>query len=202
MEVEWALADLELIEPYAHALRQRASILSNRLAQWEASIAPESRPITISHIPSSSDPYIEVGHWPGPLHMYIDLRAAAIFNISRVARCYLLDMVSKLKAIQPDEEDDDQEKLKAVQLIQDFTSSIPYHLVEDLHSFSASVEHGNPIDQPGRAVGGLLLMYPLYIASQLSIVPLELQNYFKRCLVWIGQNMGLGYASLLAKVRF
>ncbi|GFF34497.1 hypothetical protein IFM46972_04252 [Aspergillus udagawae] len=202
MEAERVLADLELTEPYAHTLRQRASILNNRLAQWEASVAPESRPITISHVPSSSDLYIEVGHWPGSLHMYIDLRAAAIFNISRVARCYLLDMISRLKAMQPDEEDDDQEKSKAVQLIQDFTSSIPYHLVEDLHSFSANVQRGNTIEQPGRAVGGLLLIYPLYIASQLSIVPLELQDYFKRCLVWIGQNMGLGYASLLAKTHF
>ncbi|GIJ92603.1 hypothetical protein Asppvi_001881 [Aspergillus pseudoviridinutans] len=199
-EAERVLADVELTESHAHALRQRAFILNDRLAQWEDSVAPERKPITIGHVRANSNSYIEVGHWPGPLHMYIDLREAAILNISRVARCYLLDMITRLKDMQPDEEDNDQEKVKAVQLIQDFTSSIPYHLVEDLHSFSASAQRGKPIEQPGKAVGGLLLMYPLYIASQISIVPLELQDYFKRCLVWIRQNMGVGYASVLAKI--
>ncbi|KAF7596639.1 hypothetical protein BBP40_000561 [Aspergillus hancockii] len=202
MEAERVLADLELIESHAHAIRQGASILNNRLAQWEDSVAPESRPITISHVLSGSDPYIEVGHWPGPLHMYTDLRAAAIFNISRVARCYLLDIIFRLKRMQAEAEHDDQERVKTVQLLQDFTSSIPYHLFEDLHAFSANVQRGNTIEQSGRAVGGLLLMYPLYIASRLCIVPKKLQEYFKRCLVWIGQNMGVGYASLLAKTSF
>lgn len=202
MEAERVLADLELTESHAHTIRQGASILNNRLAQWEDSVAPENRPITISHVLSSSDPYIEAGNWPGPLHMYIDLRAAAILNISRVARCYLLDIIFRLKIMQADAEHDNQERVQTIQLLQDFTSSIPYHLVEDLHAFSANVQRGNTIEQCGMAVGGLLLMYPLYITSRLCIVPTKLQEYFKRCLVWIGQNMGVGYASLLARVSF
>ncbi|PKX88976.1 putative C6 transcription factor [Aspergillus novofumigatus IBT 16806] len=202
MEAERVLEESPLVESHLRALQQRADILSNRLAQWEDSVAPEAKPTIISHVQASSDPNIEVGRWPGPLHMHTDLRAVALLNISRVARCYLLDIIFWLKHMQADTGSDDKERAKAVQLIQDFTSSIPYHLVEDLHSFSVNVHRGNPIEQPGRAVGGLLLMYPLYIAAQLSIVPVELQDYFKRCLVWIGQNMGVGYASLLAKVRF
>lgn len=201
-EAEHGLADSILTATHQYALLQRASILDNRLAQWEDRVAPENKPITIAHMPPGSDPYIEVGHWPGPLHMYTDLRAAALLNISRVARCYLLDIILRLKDMQADTGNDDKERATAVQLIQDFTSSIPYHLVEDLHSFSMSVQRGNPIEPPGRAVGGLLLMYPLYIASQLSIVSVQFQDYFKRCLVWIGQNTGVGYASLLAKAHF
>ncbi|RHZ45586.1 putative C6 transcription factor [Aspergillus thermomutatus] len=198
MEAELVLADLALTESHLVALRQRVSILNNRLAKWEESVAPESKPVTIGHIPAGNSSYIEVGYWPGPLHMYIDLRAAAILNISRVARCYLLDLIFRLNDMQADGEDDGQEIDEAVQLIQDFTSSIPYHLVEDLHSFFAIVQRGHRIEEPGRAVGGLLLMYPLYIASRLSIVPLEMQDYFRRCLFWIGQNMGVGHASLLS----
>ncbi|KAF4253133.1 hypothetical protein CNMCM8812_005720 [Aspergillus fumigatus] len=201
-EAEHGLADSILTATHQYALLQRASILDNRLAQWEDRVAPENKPITIAHMRPGSDPYIEVGHWPGPLHMYTDLRAAALLNISRVARCYLLDIILRLKDMQADTGNDDKERATAVQLIQDFTSSIPYHLVEDLHSFSMSVQRGNPIEPPGRAVGGLLLMYPLYIASQLSIVSVQFQDYFKRCLVWIGQNTGVGYASLLAKAHF
>ncbi|KAF4243635.1 hypothetical protein CNMCM8980_010522 [Aspergillus fumigatiaffinis] len=199
MEAERVLADPTLTESHQHAILQRAAILNDRLARWEEILSPESKPTTIGHVRASSNPYIDVGHWPGPLHMYTDLRAAAILNVSRVAQCYLLDIICRLKLIRADAEDNDQKRLKAMQLIQEFTSSIAYHLVENLHSFSTTVQHGNPIEQPGRAVGGLLLMYPLYIASQLSTVPLELQDYFKRCLLWIGQNMGVGYASLLAK---
>ncbi|GFF40969.1 transcriptional regulatory protein moc3 [Aspergillus lentulus] len=202
LEGEQVLANSTSTESRQHALLQLAAILNDRLARWEESLSPESKPTTIGHVRASSNPYIEVGHWPGPLHMYTDIRAAAILNVSRVAQCYLLDISFRLKLIQAGVEDNDQERLKATQLIQDFTSSIAYHLVEDLYSFSATVQRGNPIDQPGRAAGGLLLMYPLYIASQLSTVPLELQDYFKRCLVWIGQNMGIGYASLLAKAHF
>ncbi|GFF80931.1 Transcriptional regulatory protein moc3 [Aspergillus lentulus] len=202
LEGEQVLVNSTSTESRQHALLQLAAILNDRLARWEESLSPESKPTTMGHVRASSNPYIEVGHWPGPLHMYTDIRAAAILNVSRVAQCYLLDIIFRLKLIQAGVEDNDQERLKATQLIQDFTSSIAYHLVEDLYSFSATVQRGNPIDQPGRAAGGLLLMYPLYIASQLSTVPLELQDYFKRCLVWIGQNMGIGYASLLAKAHF
>jgi hypothetical protein len=202
IEAERALADPTLTESHQHAIFQRAATLNDRLARWEEILSPESKPTTIGHVRASSNPYIDVGHWPGPLHMYTDLRAAAILNVSRVAQCYLLDIICRLKLIRADAEDNDQKRLNAMQLIQEFTSSIAYHLVEDLHSFSTTVQRGNPIEQPGRAVGGLLLMYPLYIASQLSTVPLELQDYFKRCLLWIRQNMGVGYASLLAKVRF
>ncbi len=54
---------------------------------------------------------------------------------------------------------------------------------------------------PGRSVGGLLLMHTIYVASNLSIVPQQIRLYLKDCLEWIGMYMGIGQASLFAKVR-
>jgi len=52
---------------------------------------------------------------------------------------------------------------------------------------------------PGRPVGGLLLMHPIYVASTLLIVPQHMREYMKECLEWIGMHMGIGQASLFAK---
>jgi hypothetical protein len=53
---------------------------------------------------------------------------------------------------------------------------------------------------PGKSVGGLLILHPLTVSSTLSVVSLEMQTHFRNCLAWIGDNMGIGQATLLAKV--
>jgi hypothetical protein len=45
-------------------------------------------------------------------------------------------------------------------------------------------------------------MHPVYVASQLSIVPLEMREYLKDCLTWIEVYMGIEQAALFAKVNF
>ena len=96
------------------------------------------------------------------------------------------------------------EQQDALTLVEDITASIPFHLVENLQLFLRDTQDENAAARkikPGRPVGGLLLLHPLCIASKLSIVPPALQNYTRECLEWIATNMGIGQASLLAKVR-
>ena len=61
-------------------------------------------------------------------------------------------------------------------------------------------ENGTAVVNPGRSVGGLLLMHPIYVASKLPIVPQQMREYLENCLEWIAMYMGIGQASLLAKV--
>lgn len=54
---------------------------------------------------------------------------------------------------------------------------------------------------PGRAVGGLLIMHSLYVTSHLSVTGPHIKTQLRDCLAWIGSNMGIGEATVLASVR-
>ena len=43
-------------------------------------------------------------------------------------------------------------------------------------------------------------MHPMYVLSQTSIVSAEMRRYARRTLRWIGQEMGIGEAIVLAQV--
>jgi hypothetical protein len=55
---------------------------------------------------------------------------------------------------------------------------------------------------PNQSIGGLLMMHPLHAVSSLPVVPLHFREMFREHLVWIGDVMGIGQASLLADVGF
>lgn len=89
----------------------------------------------------------------------------------------------------------------ANRLIDDAIASIPFHLTEDLPAYLKDGNERSVLQDLGKSLGGLLLMHPLYVLSQLGTVqPLGRQN-MKDCLAWIGDHMGIGQASVLAEVR-
>ena len=77
-----------------------------------------------------------------------------------------------------------------------------FHLAEDFPVFLQRLEEGEvgkdqmgkenaaTILSPGRPVGGLLLMHPIYVASKLSIVLQQTREYMTDCLEWIAKHMG------------
>ena len=146
---------------------------------------------------------LQIGYWPGKVDMYFDLYVAGVWNICRTARVLLIDLILKLSKMLQDDNNHSIEHQDALRLVEDIVSSIPFHLAEDLQVFLRDMECKNTVAmmKPGRPVGGLLLMHPIYVASKLSIVPLQLQEYTRECLEWITLYMGIGQASLLAKVR-
>lgn len=91
-----------------------------------------------------------------------------------------------------------QEQKKADKLTEEIAASIPYHLTDDLQVYVQELQTGSGIMIPGRPVGGLLLLHPLYVAARLSIVSPQLRDYMSGCLAWIGKNMGIGQATLLS----
>ncbi len=87
------------------------------------------------------------------------------------------------------------------ELTEGILSSIPFVLSADLQTFLDNATLRTPL-VPGRPVGGLLLMHTLYVNSVLPIINQRIQAYFRDCLAWVGDNMGIGQATILSKVRF
>lgn len=84
-------------------------------------------------------------------------------------------------------------------LTQSILSSIPYLLSADLQAFVKNVPARSPL-VPGRPVGGLLLMHGLFLLSTMTIIDPKIKDYLKSCLVWLGDHMGIGQATVLSKV--
>jgi hypothetical protein len=69
-------------------------------------------------------------------------------------------------------------------------ASVLYHLVENLQVCLRELKTSKEINNPGRLLGGLLLMYPLYVTSRMRFLDRGMREY-----------MGIGQATVLAKVR-
>ncbi len=175
--------------------------LDRNLAEWQVSQVQDFNPRTVGHVnqgQSKSTP--AVGYWPGRVDSYFDLYVAGVWNTSRTGRLLLISLILKLSKLLNDNQDHSREHENAQILTEDIIASVPYHLAEDLHVFLRNVGKDTAIS-PGRPVGGLLLMHPIYVASTLLIVPQKLREHMQECLAWIGTHMGIGQASLFAKVR-
>ncbi|KAJ5712055.1 hypothetical protein N7488_006211 [Penicillium malachiteum] len=181
-------------------LKSEAVELNNEIALWQKSQNAEIKAVTIYSGPS---PKLVpgTGYWPGRVDMYIDFYIATLWNVSRIARCLLITLITRLSGILCDGVNHDTDRVEVSHLVEDMLASIPYHLSEDLQVFLRERHEHTEITNPGRSVGGLLLMHPIYIASYLEIIPSDKRHYFKTCLVWIAQRMGVGQAAFLAQVK-
>ncbi|KAL1885325.1 hypothetical protein Plec18167_001982, partial [Paecilomyces lecythidis] len=86
---------------------------------------------------------------------------------------------------------------KAQELAEDIAASVAYHLTVDPESYIQTPS--KPI-VPGRPVGGLLLLHPLYVITRAPVVSPQLRAQMSECLAWIGKNMGIGQATLLSNL--
>ena len=126
---------------------------------------------------------------------------AAIWNSYRKGRLKILDCIIRCAKRLGQGDNYHQEQIEAEELANDIVASIPYHLTADLQVFVQEAKSDSKVVTPGKALGGLLLMHPLFVTSELSIVSPELRTYMRACLAWIGSNMGIGQATLLSRVR-
>ena len=175
--------------------------LEEELDRWEKCQSEELKASTIGSAPrrTSSIEYA-AGYWPGNVDTYFDPYVAIIWNSYRAARLYLFDLISGLVSTREDPKVNGPYNPDLDHLLEDVLASIPYHLTENLHQFIKNVEIDTSISIPGKTASGLLLMHPLHVISTLPIVDVKIQTYLKRCLFWIGDHMGVGQATLMAKV--
>jgi hypothetical protein len=182
-------------------LRKKCVALDLQFAQWESCRATEFKPATVGHI--KQDQYrtsVPAGYWPGRVDTYFDLYVAGVWNVLRAARLLLAHLTMKLSATMEGNIDRVDFQHSAHRTAQDMIASVPYHLTDNLQAFVNGQANTREIPEPGRHLGGLLLMHPLYVASNMPFLPEDMRQYLQDCLIWIGANMGIGQATLLAKV--
>ncbi|KAF2809790.1 putative C6 transcription factor [Mytilinidion resinicola] len=182
-----------------NALRKESIALDQRFAEWETSRATEFKPTTICNVKQNhSESEIGVGYWPGKIHTYFDLYVAGVWNVIRTARLLLLALIFQLSETLG-ENDSYVEHMHVVnRLVDDMAASIPYHLTDNLQVFISQRSRNKEVIDPGKYLGGLLLMHPLYVTSEMRFVPERMRTYMRKCLAWTGSNMGFGQATLLA----
>ena len=174
------------------ALKDACIALDQRFAHWQDSRVTEFKPTAAGHVIRRQE--TAVRHWPGKVDTYFDLYVAGVWNIFRAARLLLIALIIKVS-----DSCDEYYIHTAKNMAKDILASIPYHLTDNLQVF---LNEGREITKRGRSLGGLLLMHPLYIASEMPFLPEEIRANIRRCLLWIGENMGVGQAVMLARVRY
>jgi hypothetical protein len=203
----WRKANTLLANPYFGAgelyqLRKEAIVLDEEIERWQAIRCSAFNPRTIGQITKEQASLVSnVGYWPGRVDAYFDLYVAGVWNTSRIARLLIISLILKLSNFLNDKQYHAIKRNDALELVRDIIASIPYHLTDDLQVFLQNGCENDQVVSPGKPVGGLLLMHPMYIASTLMIVPQEMREYLKDCLSWIGTYMGIGQASVFAKVK-
>ncbi|KAI1868505.1 uncharacterized protein JN550_006421 [Neoarthrinium moseri] len=183
-------------------IRNESIALDQQFVRWQSSRASGFEPTTMGYVRQAqygSD--VSVGYWPGRIDTYFDLYVAGIWNIFRATRLLLKALIIKLSdAVTNATEPWIMHVLDVNRIFEDLAASIPYHLTENLHEFLGELTTSTEITDPGRSLGGLLLMHPLYVAANISLLSDANKEYLRKCLLWIGAQMGIGQAALLANV--
>ncbi len=132
---------------------------------------------------------------------YFDLYVAGVWNVFRVARLLIVALIIKLSEAS-EENEDCSEYISTVNcIVEAIISSVPYHLTGNLHVFLGTSSLNKEIIDSGSLLGGLLLIHPLSIVSELPFISRDMRDHMRTCLAWIGSEMGFGQATLLSNVR-
>ncbi|EPE28952.1 hypothetical protein GLAREA_00110 [Glarea lozoyensis ATCC 20868] len=198
----WNKSEAVLEMEEVHALKNEITALDGRFINWQKSRIQEIQPTTIGHVEERQHvEKVQVGFWPGKIDTYFDFCVAGMWNVFRAARLLLTLLGVKLCDATGDIDGYAEYKTIANEIAKDIAASIAFHLTDNLHVFVNELETSSEIREQGRLLGGVLLMHPLYVATQVPYLQEELREYMRSCLEWIGSEMGLGQATLLAKVR-
>jgi hypothetical protein len=184
-------------------MKKQLTLLNKEFSLWPVCQPEEWAPRTVGlieqNVKDTGTPVEDKPFWPGRIDSYFDLYVAALWDTYRKCRLKLFQVTMDC-AIRLDEKESTFEKIKAdtKDLVDGMCASVPFQLGTDL----SRLQHPDTLhlDVPGKPLGGLLLMYPLYIASSLSIVPADQRLWMKGRLRWIGDHMGIRQATLLGAV--
>lgn len=179
-------------------------MLDVRFRHWQSTRTNDFQATKAGQIPpwSGGDREVAVGYWPGRVDTYFDLSVSGVWNIYRAMRLLLLILLAELSESSGNDSKIGNEYAVTTsgQVMEEMIASIPYHLADNLQAFLAEPGTRSEIGDSGKHLGGLLLMHPVYVASQVPFAPVEVRLYMLRTLRWIGSQMGIGLASLMADV--
>ncbi|KAI1342726.1 putative C6 transcription factor [Xylariaceae sp. FL0016] len=184
----------------ANAVNTRGFSLLRRFADWQESRLAEFKPTIVTHIPRAG-PELDhpVGYWPGRVETYFDLYVSGAWNVFRIARLLLIHLCIESSGDADDKSLQIEYAQEADLIVEDVFASIPYHLTDNLPEFTSEMVSDSKEMDPGRTLGGLLLLHPLYAVSRLPFISEERKSHARMCLAWIEMKMGLGQAGVLVK---
>ncbi|EXJ90106.1 hypothetical protein A1O3_03175 [Capronia epimyces CBS 606.96] len=190
--------DSQISESAVRQVMEDALSLETMFATWAASQTLEWKPKTIGRSSRNSSAY---GFCcPGRIDVYFDLYVAAVWNTYRKTHLLMLDVVFRCKKwLGLDMASHTREEREAYSLVEEIVASIPFHLSSDPTSCLTEDTGEGTERLPGKPVGGLLLLHPLWVVTVSSVVSPKMQDSMRDCLAWIGRNMGIGQATLLSQ---
>ncbi|RDW85949.1 hypothetical protein BP5796_04274 [Coleophoma crateriformis] len=206
------LSDPKASKVELRSLKQEAILLNKEFSLWPLCLPKEWMPQTLGDIKEGdvlpNDEALDaMPFWPGRIDTYYDIYVVAVWDVYRKARLKLLNVIIQCsERLRGDSQTHDNSatlpKLQGEvnELVDGLCASVPFHLVADLQSCLTVGSTSSAQFTPGKALGGLLLMYPLYIASTLPTVPSKQQAWMQGRLRWIGTHMGIRQATMLANV--
>jgi hypothetical protein len=196
-----------LLDPRAtkvelRTLKQDASLLNKEFSLWPLCQPKEWMPQKLGVMRETEhlgdDNLYRMLFWPGNVDSYFDLYVASVWNVYRKGRLKLLDVIYRSsERLSPSKSTHQKLRAEIEELVDHLCASVPFHLLADLPS---ALNTPRDMNNPGKALGGLLLMYPMYIASSLPMVLLKQRIWIRERLRWIGKHMGIRQAIMLADV--
>ncbi|QDS71715.1 hypothetical protein FKW77_008552 [Venturia effusa] len=137
--------------------------------------------------------------WPGPVHIYGDLSIANVWNDYRVSRIFCQAVILGCVAALPSHARTDQiERIsqQAVhitqEMVNDFSSAIPYMLGYDIKSRKDGVA-----DTAAKATGAYFAVWPLFVTKKIPTVPELQKKWLLYRLYLIGSTFGLSEDQVL-----
>ncbi len=212
-QAESCLAGTLTLSDDLRCVLHQVILLDRQFSLWPAKQPEEWRPRSMRI--GISQTREGLGFWPDKVDTYYDrteafleprglkglvliqmiVYVAAAWNTYRKNRLMLLDIILRLLDRLQEKEGRREKQAEATELVSALMASVPYHLTPSL------LHTGEDRVCVGKAIGGLLLMHPLYVSCNLSIVPPNRRREMRKCLAWIGQQMGIGQATVFSTAR-
>ncbi|RFU23778.1 hypothetical protein B7463_g12560, partial [Scytalidium lignicola] len=176
-------------------IMEKAMELDKEFAEWAINQPQEWLPVTVSEYPMPSIEFMFHGN--RNIDTYFDLYVAAVWNTYRKTHLLALDVIYRCMRWLGNGQTTYLE-LKAKRLADEIAASIPFHLQTSLPTYTQQTRGPKEPSQFGKPVGGLFLLHPLWVVSISSIIPSEICTCMREWLKWIGLNLGIQQALLLA----
>ncbi|KAF4454249.1 hypothetical protein F53441_3249 [Fusarium austroafricanum] len=180
-------------------LQQDLLGLDNEISYWAYDRPLVWRPEHVDQVPHNPSIADQATfYYPGLVDKYFDVYVATAWNSWRAAHVVYLDHLFRVAEALGQHELVPVYKERADPLSAAFKASIPYHLSRDVGEYIQHAHAGVPLAQSDRLVGGLLLLHPLWAFARCTIVDELTREYALNTLRWIGSEMGIRQATILA----
>ncbi|RGP81042.1 hypothetical protein FLONG3_831 [Fusarium longipes] len=157
---------------------------------------PELVGYVLQDLPSTNEiPWVS----SGPVDKYSDLFVAMAWNSWRSTYIVWLDQLFHVSNKLGQHDLIPQYISKVNELVAGLKASIPYYLSRNVEEYIKYVNTGQPSLQTNHLSGGLLLFHTLYSIGRCTIVDAAIRRYLANALMWIGNEMGIGNATVLAE---